>query len=61
MYPAVNGVSDCTTSYSAPYIQLQIWTSQVVKTSFTASEASNVGTSATCSTSGNPAIFVKKY
>jgi hypothetical protein len=61
MYPAVNGSSDCATSYTATTIELQIWTSQVVKTSFTASEAGNVGTSSTCSTSGNPAIFVKKY
>ncbi len=61
MYPAVNGVADCTTSYSAAYIQLQIWTSQVVETSFTSAQAGNVATSSTCSTSGNPGIFVKRY
>jgi len=61
MEPAVNNANDCQTTYSASTIQLQIWTSQTIKTSFTASEAGQVGTSSTCSTSGNPAIFVKRY
>jgi hypothetical protein len=61
MYPAVNGVGDCTTSYSAATIQLQLETSGTVKTSFTATEAGQATSSSTCSTGGNPAIWVKKY
>ena len=61
MYPAVNGSSDCATSYSASIIELQLQTSLVVKSTFTATEAGQAAASTTCSTSGNPGIFVKRY
>ena len=61
MEPAVSGVLSCSTTYSATPIALVLETSGTVMTSMTAAQAGMATSSTTCSTSGNPGIFVKKY
>jgi hypothetical protein len=61
MEPAVSGTVDCATSYSASYIELTIEPAGTVLSSITQSQAGTATSSTTCSTSGNPGIFVKKY
>ncbi len=61
MEPAVSGVVDCATTYSAAYIELTLETSGTVESAFTQSQASSATTSTTCALGGSPAIFVKKY
>ncbi len=61
MEPAVNQLVSCTTTYSATIIQLYLEPSGPTETSFTQSQASQATSSTTCSTGGNPGIFVKRY
>jgi hypothetical protein len=61
MEPATGTTNNCNTTYSAAFIQLELWPGQTFPTSYTAAQAGTVATSTTCSTSGNPGIFVKRY
>jgi hypothetical protein len=63
MYPGSGSTFSCNPSggYTASIYPLYLVSSSTTISSITSTQAGSVGTYASCSVSGNPAIFVKKY
>ena len=61
MYPAIASNSHCNAGYSGSSYHLSSGSTNSVFSSLSPSQIQNVGTYSSCSTSGNPAIFVKRW